>query len=141
MDELVIDEANFAEHFRDATRFGPRQGEVLVRFRGVAEFIDGRGKQDIIYLMKIGKAKQAAEVMKRIHHAAEPDCYRVCREICEDLMVMDEAAVEAKPYEFEIELLYYTMPDNIPKGDPRWETIQLLRVDPETGELHSRIDL
>lgn len=140
-EELVIDETNFAEHFHDARRFAPKPGEVLAKFRAVAEFVDGKGKQDIIYLLKIGKAQQAAEVMKKIHGALEPDCYRVCREICVDLLSMSEEEVEKKPYEYQLEFLYYTKREFVPKSDPRWELIPLLKVDEETGHLKSVIEL
>lgn len=133
MEELVIDQSNFCDHFYDARRHRPQPGQVLAKFRAIAEFVDGKGKQDVIYVLKLGKARQAAEVMKKIHCAVEPDCYRVCREICEDLLTMKEEEVERKPYKYLMELLYYTLPDNVPQNDPMWETINMLRVDKETS--------
>jgi hypothetical protein len=141
--DLVIDESNFSEHFFDARKHRPKHGQVLAKFRANAEFIDGKGKQDIIYVLKIGKAQQAAEVMKKIHCAVEPDCYRVCREICEDLLCMSEKEVEMKSYSYLMELLYYTLPDNVPQNDPMWETIRMTRVDKntDTGNYKSVIEL
>lgn len=140
-EELVIDSTNFEDHFFDARKNAPKPGQVLAKFRAVAEFVDGKGKQDIIYLLKIGKAKQAAEVMRKIHGALEPDCYRICREMCEDLLCMTEEEVERKPYEYNLEYLFYTNKENIPKDDFRWETINLLKLDKDTGHLKSVIEL
>jgi hypothetical protein len=139
--DLVIDDNNFEEHFFDARRHRPKPGQVLAKFRAIAEFVDGRGKQDIIYVLKLGKARQAAEVMKKIHCAVEPDCYKVCREICEDLLTMTENEVEQKPYRYLMEMLFYTLPDNVPKNHPQWETIKMLKIDKETGMYKSVIEL
>jgi len=137
----MIDQSNFDEYFFDVRKHPPRRGQVLARFRAIAEFVDGQGKKDIIYVLKLGKAVQAAEVMKKIHCAAEPDCYRVCREICEDLLTMSEQEVEKKPYRFLLEMLFYTEPENVPRDDPRWEKINLTRFDKETNSYRSVVTL
>lgn len=139
-DELVIDASNFEEHFFDARKHRPQPGQVLARFRAIAEFVDGKGKQDIIYVLKIGKAKQAAEVMKKIHCAVEPDCYRVCREICEDLIAMEEEEVERKSYKYLMEVLYYTLPENVPTNNPMWDTIKLSKVHKHEDGIESVIE-
>jgi len=43
-------------------------------------------------------------VMKKIHCCKEPDCYKICREMCEDLISgMSEDDVAKKEHEFIIE--------------------------------------
>lgn len=142
-DELVIDETNFSEYFFDVRKHGPKAGQVMAKFIAIAEFIDGQGKKDIIYLLKIGKVQQAAMVMKKIHGAKEPDCYRVCREICEDMLTMTDEEVEAKVYEYTMELFFYTQKELVPREDVRWETIKLIDVefDEEIGMFKSFINL
>ena len=140
-EELVIDESNFDELFFDVRKFGPVAGQVLVKFRAIAAFGDGPHKNDVIKLLQIDKAKQASAVMQKIHHARSPDCYRVCREICEDLISgMSEKEVAQKEYEYVLEAFYYTKKEYVP-DDPRWETIQLLEYDPESGAFSTSFEI
>jgi hypothetical protein len=140
-EELIIDESNFDDYFFDVRKHAPKVDQVLAKYRAVAAFGDGPHKRDVIGLLKIDKAQQAAMVMRKIHHAREPDCYRVCREICEDLASgMTDDEVAAKDYEYVLEAFYYTKREYVPKNDPHWETIQLLEYDPETGSFSVRIE-
>jgi hypothetical protein len=139
--EVQITHDNFHEYFHDVRTSKPKKGQVMAKFSAVAEFVEGRGKRDIMVLLKQDKAYQAAQVMRKIHGARVPDCYRVCREIAQDMLDMPEAEVEKKVYEFGIELFFYTEKKYVPKGDPHWETINLLSVDPETGNLKSVIEI
>ena len=136
---VQIDKSNFAEHFFDARRHGPKAGQILARFTAVAVFADGPEKRDLIRVLKTDKVRQAAAVMNRVHCAKEPDCYRVCREICEDLLGgMTEEEVAKKEHEFVLEAFYYTRRECVPEGDPHWETIDLLKYDPETKTFRRR---
>ena len=140
--EETIDETNFENYFFDARRYAPQQGQVMAKYHAVAEFIGGQAKRDVIGLLKTGKTHQASQVMRRIHLAKEPDCYRVLREMSEDLLSgKSEAEVEDTPYEFEIEAFYYTDKENVPKDDLRWETIELMSFDPESNTYRSVIEL
>lgn len=139
---LVIDASNFKEYFFDIRRHKPQAGQIMVKFAAAAMFGDGPEKRDLIKVLKMDKAKQAAMVMKKIHCAREPDCYRVCREICEDLFAgMSEDAVAKKEYEFVLEAFFYTKREYVPKNDPHWETIQLMQYDPETKTFKAKIEL
>lgn len=139
--EVQITQANFAEYFHDVRTSKPQKGQVMAKFSAVAEFVDGRGKRDIMTLLKQDKAYQAAQVMRKIHGARVPDCYRLCREIAQDMLDMTEAQVEMKVYEFPIELFFYTEKQYVPKNDPHWETINLVQFDPETGTYKSVIEI
>lgn len=140
-EEVVIDHTNFSEYFHDVRHNRPKPGQIMAKFSAVALFGDGPEKRDIIHVLKMDKAEAAAAVMRKIHCAKEPDCYRVCREICEDLISgMSEDEVAAKDYEFVLETCYYTQREYVPKNDKHWETIQLLQYDPETKTFKSRIE-
>jgi hypothetical protein len=141
-DEIVIDESNFSQYFRDARKTRPRKGEVLAKFTAVAEFVGGRAKKDIIGLLKMNKAPQAAQIMQKIHGAQEPDCYRVCREMAEDLLRLSEDEVENKPYEYVVHYLFYTKKEYIPNNS-HWETLPVLEVefDKETGRYKTKIEI
>ena len=141
-DEIQIDERNFHEYFFDVRRNRPKEGQILAKFTAIAEFVDGPHKRDVIKLLKMDKAKQASAVMQKIHHAKEPDCYRVCREMCEDLISgLTDEEVAAKPYEFVLEAFYYTQREHVPTDDPHWSTIQLLEYDQESNGFKVQINL
>ncbi len=139
--ELVIDERNFEEYFHDIRKCKPQPGQIMVRYSAVAEFLDGDAKKDVIYLLKLNKAHAAATVMKKIHGAIEPDCFRVCREMSEDLLEMSEEDVLKKPYKFVLEYFYYTKREYVPKNDLHWQTIDLISFDKETNTYHSKIEI
>jgi len=139
---LVIDHHNFSKYFFDVRRFGPKQGQVMAKFSAVAVFGEGPEKMDLIKVLKTDKAKQAAMVMRKIHCAREPDCYRVCREMCEDLAKgMSDQEVNRKDYEFVLEAYFYTKKEYVPKGDPNWELIDIVKYDPETKTFKVNIEL
>lgn len=141
-DTLVIDESNFDDYFFDVRKHAPKEGQVLAKFKAIATFGGGSHKDDVLRLLKVDKAKEASMVMRKLHFCREPDCYRVCREMCDDLASgMSEEEVNGKEYEYVLEAYYYTQRECIPKDDPHWETIQLLEYDPETKGFSVRIEL
>jgi hypothetical protein len=140
--EVVIDKSNFKNYFFDVRQHRPQPGQIMAKFSAVAVFGDGPEKRDLIKVLKMGKAEAAAMVMRKIHCAREPDCYRICREMCEDLisgMSVDEVA--KKEYEFVLEAFYYTKREYVPKNDPHWETIEVVRYDSETKTFKTTIEL
>lgn len=140
--EIIIDSSNFAEYFFDVRKFGPKEGQIMAKFSAVAIFGDGPEKRDVIKILRKDKAEAAAMVMKKIHCAREPDCYTICREMVEDMLKgMSDDEVAKKEYEFILEAFYYTKREYIPKGDPHWETIDLVKFDPETNTFKVNIEL
>ena len=140
--DLIIDSTNFHSYFFDARRYKPEPGQILAKFSAVALFGEGPEKWDLIKVLKTDKAPAAAMVMRKCHCAREPDCYRVCREMCQDLMRgMSDDEVAKKDYQFVLEAFYYTKREYVPKNDKHWETIQLMEYDPETRTYHSRIEI
>lgn len=139
---LGVDEDIFLEHFFDTRHHKAKPGQALAKFTAVAEFVAGKHKQDIIDLLKTDKAKQAAMVMRKIHLAREPDCYRLLAEMCEDLVWgMTEEEVEERPYKFVLEAYFYVKRDLVPKNDPHWELLPLIQYDKEKKEYTSKIEL
>jgi hypothetical protein len=130
-DELVIDENNFNQYFRDCRISRPQRGDVMARYSAVAEFIDGRMKQDIIdLLMNNEKAYAATQVMKKLGCATEFDSIRICKEVAEDLASgMTPEEVEKKVYEYNLESFYYTKKEYIPVDDPHWTIISIANLD------------
>lgn len=140
--EIQITEENFEEYFFDVRKHRPKPGQIMAKFTAIAEFTGPQAKRDIMKLVTMDKAHAASQVMCKIHGAKPPDCYRVCREIAEDMLAgMDEEAVIAKPYEFVVEYFFYTQREYVPKNDPHWETIRLIEFDKETNTYKSRIEI
>jgi len=131
-EEIEITEENFSEYFRDARKFKPQAGEVLAKFTAIANFVPSQAKRDIIYLLKLDKAKEAAQVMNRIHGAKPPWSYRVPRLMAQDLLKKTEKEVEETPYEMLVEYLFWTKKEYVPKGNQHWELLDVLQYDPET---------
>lgn len=141
-DDIVIDHNNFGEYFFDARQNRPQKGQVMAKFTAIAIFADGPQKRDIINLLKIDKAYQASQIMQRIHSARVPDCYRVLREMCEDMVSgMSDEEVEKKEYQFVLEAIFYTKKEYVPKRDPHWETLTVLQYDSENNKFISNIEM
>jgi hypothetical protein len=142
VEEIVIDDKNFHQFFFDVRKHGPKNGQVMAKFSAFALFGEGNEKRDIINLLKGGRVFQAAMIMNKIYCARTPDCYRVCREICEDMISgMTEDEVANKEYEFVIESMFYTKKEYIPKNNPHWELLTSLKYNSDTNTFESRIDL
>jgi hypothetical protein len=131
-EELVIDESNFTQYFRDCRNNRPEKGDILAKFTAIAEFVDGRMKKDIIDLLynKDNKVNAAIQVMRKLGCATEKDSIRICKEICQDLFSgMKFEEVESKVYKYQMESFYYTKKEYVPVGDPHWSLIGLTNLD------------
>jgi hypothetical protein len=131
-ENIIIDNTNFFQYFRDCKISRPEKGDVLARWTGIAEFIDGRMKQDIIDLLlnKENKVQAAIQVMRKLGGATEKEAIRVCKEISKDILAgMSLDDVEKKCYSYQIELFYYTKPQYIPQNDKHWSLIGLDNLD------------
>lgn len=131
-DELIINDSNFSEYFRDCRTSKPDKGDILARWTGIAEFVDGRMKKDIIDLLlnKENKAAAAVQVMRKLGGATEAEAIRICKEIAKDLHAgysVDD--VENKIYEYQIELFYYSKKEYVPVNDPHWTIIGIDNLD------------
>lgn len=143
MEELVIDERNFGEHFRDVRVSVPQRGEVMAQYTAAADFVDGNEKRQIISLLTSteNKMEATAQVMRKLLFASEIDAYRVPRSMAEDLLSgMGEDEVAAKPYRYTLEMFFYTKPENVPKDDPHWSSVTLLNLDDLKGDPTLHVD-
>jgi hypothetical protein len=130
-DEIIIDENNFSNYFRDCRMNRPERGDVIARYSAIAEFIDGQMKKDIInLLMNNEKAVAATAVMRKLGCSNEADSIRICREVAEDLASgMTPDQVEAKIYKYKLESFYYTKKEYVPENDPHWAIISIANLD------------
>ena len=68
--------------------------------------------------------------------------HRVCREMSQDLLDgMTDKEVAEKEYHYVLEVFYYTKKEYVPKNDLHWETIRLIKFDPETGTFKCDIEI
>jgi len=142
-DELVIDEKNFAQYFRDCRISRPDRGDVIARYSAVAEFIDGQMKRDIIDLLhNRDKAFAATQVMRKLGCATQADSVRICKEVCQDLAAgMSLKEVEQKVYTYNIEVFYYTKKEYIPIDDPHWTVIGINNLDEFLDKANQRLKI
>jgi len=142
IDDIEITSENFEDYFFDIRKNKPKAGQIMAKFTAIVEFVGEGAKKDMIYLMTLDKVHQAAMVMRKIHGAKEPDCYRICREIAEDMLAgKTEQEIVDKPYEFVVESFFYTKREYVPKNDPHWETIQLMKYDEDAKTFKSMIEI
>jgi len=150
MNELIIDDSNFDEHFFDARKSGPKQGQVLAKFRARAELIEGHMKEQLVYLLKNmpNGGESCVKVMQKLGCATYSDSMRVPIEMAEDLLKgLSDDEVLHKPYEYDYEQFFYTRRENIPQNDPHWSVIEILNLDDhlerkevtEAGTISSKI--
>ena len=142
-DELIINESNFTQYFRDCRTSQPERGDIIACWTGVAEFIEGRMKKDIMDLLSNKeKAFAATQVMIKLGRATQKDAIRICKEITSDLISgMSQEEVEKKSYEYTIELFYYTKKEYIPLNDPHWSTIGIENLDEFLDQANQRIKI
>lgn len=143
MNELVINESNFEEYFKDCRKHKPQKGDIMARYTACAEFIDGRMKCDIIDLLhNYDKANAAVQVMRKLGCATEQDSIRICKEVCQDLLSgMTLKEVEQKVYKYVLEVFYYTKKEYVPLGDPHWSIISINNLDEFLDQAGQRVSL
>lgn len=131
MDEVVITKENFNEYFFDIRKHKPKPGQIIACYTAMADFIDSFEKRSMIELLRTNtKPIAAAQIMRKIMLAADPDCYKILIEIINDLlggMSVDEVA--EKPHKFKLEVYYYTNKEYIPSDDPHWSTISIVDMN------------
>tara|TARA_Y100000034_G_scaffold43496_3_gene53123 strand:- start:40123 stop:40605 length:483 start_codon:yes stop_codon:yes gene_type:complete len=155
-EEMIIDDSNFGEYFFDARTHGPKRDQILARFSAIAEFIDGKMKQDIIYLVSTMKngGMSAVKVMQKLGCATYEAAIDVSIEVAEDLKAglsrgMTQEAiteeVEKKAYSYHYEQFFYVKSECVPKDDPHWDIIQIANLNEHldkvdgVGEIKSKI--
>lgn len=128
MDEIIIDENNFEQYFRDTSNHRPEAGDVMVFYKSNAELQAGdlKGQMiDSLYEERIGPQK-AMQIFIKMGKAAHQEALKVVKEICSDLHSgMSKDEVMEKPYKFFLQLSFYTKKEYVPVDNPHWELIPL----------------
>ena len=142
-EELVINETNFSQYFRDCRTSRPERGDVIARYMAKAEFIDGHMKKDIIDLISNhDKAIAATNVMRKLGCATQKDAIRICKEVCQDLSKgMTPEEVENKIYKYDMEMFFYSKKEFVPIEDPHWTIIGINNLDEFLDEANQRLKM
>lgn len=130
--DLVIDENNFETYFRDTSKNVPEQGDVMAKYTAVAEFVYGDLKQDIVRLLKTSDfgAKTSLQLMKKLGKASEKEALKLVKNICADLYGgMTDQEVLAKPYNYILEMCFFTKKEYVPEDDLHWEVLTINNLD------------
>ena len=131
-EDLVIDETNFNEYFRDASKCLPKQGDILVRYRAIADFIDGDFKKDVVFQLCNSSfgARASIQLIRKLGKTNEKEALLLAKKICEDLFGgMTEQEVLAKAYPYMLEMFFFANKDHIPKDDKHWECITITNLE------------
>lgn len=132
MSELVIDDSNFHEYFKDVLTNRPEKGDVMACYKAVAELRDGDLKEQIVealFLENIGP-KKAVTLMTKLGKAPRKEAIALIKKIFMDLYNgMSKPMAIAKTYEYLFEIFYYTKEEYVPKNDMHWEIVKISNLD------------
>lgn len=81
MSEVVIDEKNFYEYFKDVKTSKPSKGDVMAAYRAIAELHSGTLKEDIVDALcrePLG-AKKAVQLLVKIGQAERREAIGVIK--------------------------------------------------------------
>jgi hypothetical protein len=144
MDDLVIDEKNFSQYFKEIDKSHPQKGDVLVAYRSMADFCDGELKEQVVEALfeeKIGPSK-AIKLMKKLGKTSNREAFRVVKNIFMDLYNgMSKSMVTAKTYEFMVEIYYYAKEEYVPKDNSHWEIIKIKNLDDHLSKVNIENDI
>lgn len=128
MSDLVIDDNNFSQYFREAGKNSPQPGDVLAIYQAIAELANGDLKKQIVDTLleqKIG-AQKAIQIFSKLGHASYHESLKVVKAICNDLLAgMSKEMVMNKSYEYKLEMHFYTKPEYVPTENKHWQTVGL----------------
>jgi hypothetical protein len=130
--DLIIDESNFSQYFRDASKFPPQKGDVLVCYRANADFVYGDLKKDVVDSLSNSTfgARTSIQIIKKLAKTNEKEAVLLTKKICEDLYGgMTEDEVLAKPYSYLFEMFFFTRKENIPVDDKHWECMSITNLE------------
>jgi hypothetical protein len=143
MSELIINESNFSEYFRDCRVSRPERDDIIACYTASAEFVEGNMKRDVIdLLVNHDKALAAIQVMRKLGGATQVDAIKICKEICKDLIFgMNLEEVEKKPYKYNVEFFYYTKKEFVPIDDHHWSIIGIMNLDEFLDKSNQRLKI
>lgn len=136
--EVIIDETNFGEYFFDVKKHAPKKGQVLAKFTAVAELVNAFPKDQIVRMLLHNPkgGDLAPKVLRNICNATEAESVNLAKRIAQDLAEgMSEDEVLNKPYEYIMELFFWTNEECVPKDCPNWTTIKMLNNMEDTVDV------
>ena len=127
-EELVIDENNFSQYFREVSKNKPQKDDIIATYRAKAKFVEGEIKKNVIDLMQIdGNINSSIKVMQKLAGATYAEAIKVLKEMLQDsLDGMSFEEIEKKEYDYVVEFFYYCKKEHVPKDDPHWSTITIV---------------
>ena len=132
MSELVIDESNFDQYFRDTKKSKPQRGDVMAVYRAMAELTAGNLKEQIVDALcseDIG-ANKAIQLAVKLGQANRKEATKLIKQICSDLYAgMQKSFVIAKSYKYIFEMFFYTKKEYVPKDNAHWEVVMIKNLD------------
>jgi uncharacterized protein YfcZ (UPF0381/DUF406 family) len=127
VEELIIDESNFSQYFREVSKSKPQKDDIIATYRAKAKFVEGDIKKNVINLLQIdGNINSAIKVMQKLAGATYSEYIKVLKEISQDYLDgMSFEEIEKKEYDYTVEFFYYCKKEHVPNDDPHWSTITI----------------
>lgn len=142
-EKVAITDENFSEYFHDVRWNQPEEGQVMARFRGRAQLVDGQLKNDLVQVLLNHErgGDSANQIMRKIGCASERDSIEIPLQIAADLASgMTIEQVMEKVYEYDIEMFYYTNPEYV-QPDKHWDIIRLIGMPSKEGKISVTSDV
>ena len=127
--QLVIDENNFSEYFKDISNNKPDKGDTIACYTTKAFLGSGALKKDIIFSME-ENIQSSIKILQKLAKSRYIDSINVLKQMISDrLSGMSREEVENKEYEYVAEFFYYVKKEYIPENDPHWSTLKIHNIN------------
>lgn len=129
MNELIIDETNFNQYFKEVAGNKPEKGDILACYTAKATLSAGDLKKDVIATLE-DNIYSAIKLLQKMAKARYLDSIRILKEIINDILSgKTNEEIENKEYEYVAEFFYYTKKEYIPDNDPHWSTLKIHNIN------------
>lgn len=124
------------DKFFDIRTHEHQQGQIICEYVAMADLVDSDEKRQLIHLLtQDDKALAASQIMKNLFGANEPDCYRIPREMADDLLKLTPEEVAKKEYRYVFHRYFYAKKEDVPFNDPHWNVVSIQGLGKFLGEM------
>jgi len=127
-EEIVINEENFNEYFKEINKNKPEKGDIIASYRAKAYLVEGDLKKDVIKLLKTKEGvNSAVKILNKFAYCIYEDAVSICKNICQELSLgLSDEEVLKKEYPYTLEIFYYTKKENVPENDKHWSIMTII---------------
>lgn len=126
-EEIVIDDKNFSQYFRDIKTSLPTKDDEIVAFRCLAYFCRGELKQQILDFLcyEFNSVRKCIGKLIKNAGTTKTEAIKLLHMMCYDMIyTLNPKDVFEKDYPFIFEKIYYAKKEYIPLDDKRWQILK-----------------